>query len=65
MVPGPCTCPDGTLQDGGLCVTAKPIDLGIGKTGGTTPFCPAPNCDFMLKVTNVGNGFPSSRVRHG
>jgi uncharacterized repeat protein (TIGR01451 family) len=60
MVPGPCTCPDGTMQEGGLCVSAKPIDLGIGKTGGTTPFCPAPNYDFMLTVTNVGNGFPGT-----
>ena len=60
LVPGPCTCPEGTVQDGGFCVSAKPIDLGIIKTGGTTPFCPAPNYDFVLTVTNVGNGFPGT-----
>ncbi len=62
LVPGPCTCPEGTVQDGGFCVTAKPIDLGIAKSGGTTPFCPAPNYAFTLTVTNVGNGFPGPIV---
>lgn len=62
LVPGPCTCPEGTVQDGGFCVTAKPIDLGIAKTGGTTPFCPAPNYAFTLTVTNVGNGWPGTNT---
>jgi uncharacterized repeat protein (TIGR01451 family) len=60
LVPGVCACPEGTVQDGGFCVTAKPIDLGIVKTGGTTPFCPAPNYIFTLTVTNIGNGFPGT-----
>lgn len=62
LVPGPCTCPEGSVQDGGFCVSGKPIDLGIGKTGGTTPFCPAPNYAFTLTVTNVGNGFPGTNT---
>jgi uncharacterized repeat protein (TIGR01451 family) len=36
------------------------IDVGIGKTGGTTPYCPAPYYSFSLTVTNVGSGFPAT-----
>jgi Domain of unknown function (DUF5979)/Domain of unknown function DUF11 len=36
------------------------IDVGIGKTGGTTPYCPAPYYSFSLTVTNVGSGFPGT-----
>ena len=52
LVPGPCECPDGTVRDGQLCVKITPIDVGIVKTGGTTPYCPAPFYSWTITVTN-------------
>jgi hypothetical protein len=52
LVPGPCECPDGTVRDGQLCLPTKPVDVGIVKTGGTTPYCPAPFYGFTITVTN-------------
>ena len=37
-----------------------PIDLKIDKTGGTTPYCPAPYYDFTITVTNTGAGWPGT-----
>jgi hypothetical protein len=59
LVPGPCTCPEGTVQDGGLCVKATPIDLGIEKTGATTPV-QEPFYVFDITVTNHGAAFPGA-----
>ena len=42
------------------CVDATPVDLAIGKTGGTTPYNLGADYDFTLQVTNVGAGFGNS-----
>ena len=60
LVPGPCKCPDGTVLVDGLCVKTTPIDLGIQKTGGTSPACRVRDYIFTITVTNVGAGWPAS-----
>jgi hypothetical protein len=73
--PGTCVCPQGSvLQDGkcvpqvckpplvpGPCVDGKPIDLGVVKTGGTTP-AQVPVFFFQIVVTNHGDAFPGAGV---
>jgi hypothetical protein len=72
---GACKCPQGSvMQDGkcvpqvcpaplvpGPCVNGKPIDLGVVKTGGTTPV-QEPFYDFDITVTNHGDAFPGAGV---
>jgi hypothetical protein len=61
LVPGPCECPAGTVQDGGLCVPKTPIDLGVEKTGATTPV-QEPFYVFDITVTNYGGAIPANTV---
>jgi Domain of unknown function DUF11 len=55
---------DGNPANDTACVTVPPsdnkIDVGINKTGGTTPYCPAPYYSFTIVVTNVGAGWPAT-----
>jgi uncharacterized repeat protein (TIGR01451 family) len=60
LVPGPCECPEGTVRNGQLCLPITPIDVKIEKTGGTTPYCPAPYYSFTIKVTNGPNPWPGT-----
>src|SRR5664280_1032087 len=61
LVPGPCKCPDGTVLVDGLCVKGTPIDLGIEKTGATTPV-QEPFYVFDITVTNHGGAIPANTV---
>jgi hypothetical protein len=73
--PGTCVCPQGFVQQGGACVAqvcpaplvpgpcvdGTPIDLGINKTGATTPV-QRPEYVFDITVTNNGAPFNGSGV---
>jgi uncharacterized repeat protein (TIGR01451 family) len=64
LVPGPvlgtCICPPGSvLNDDKECVPAKPVDIGIDKTGGTTPV-QEPFYSFTLTISNNGASFNGS-----
>ena len=48
-----------TVTNGYTCSDGK-IDVGIKKTGGTTPACAAPYYSFDITVTNVGASWPAS-----
>jgi hypothetical protein len=41
-------------------VTGTPVDVGIVKTGATTPWCPAPFYVFTITVTNGPNPWPGT-----
>ena len=56
LVPGPCKCPDGTMLKDGRCVKGTPIDLGVEKTGDTSPPVDVPWYGFHVTVTNHGPG---------
>ncbi|MFZ0846498.1 MAG: DUF5979 domain-containing protein [Pseudolabrys sp.] len=60
MIQGPCECPEGTVKEDGICVPVKKVDLGIKKTGGTTPACPVPYYDFTIAVTNGPDPWPGT-----
>lgn len=51
-----------TLQNRLDCMRkdAPVVDVGITKTGGTTPACKVPAYNFDVKVTNVRDGWPGT-----
>ncbi len=61
LVPGPCACPPGTVQIDGRCMKPTPIDLGINKTGATTPV-QEPFYSFTLTISNNGAGFNGTGI---
>ena len=60
MIQGPCECPEGTRNEDGICVPVHKVDIGIDKTGGTSPACPVHDYIFTITVTNVGAAWPAS-----